>query len=40
VRGHRAAVYCIAFDRAGRRVMTGSDDRLVKARARGAAWGV
>ena len=30
VRGHRAAVYCIAFDRAGRRVMTGSDDRLVK----------
>lgn len=31
VRGHRAAVYCIAFDRAGRRVMTGSDDRLVKA---------
>ncbi|KAK9840988.1 hypothetical protein WJX81_004207 [Elliptochloris bilobata] len=29
-RGHRAAVYCIAFDRVGRRVMTGSDDRLVK----------
>ena len=35
VRGHRAAVYCIAFDRAGRRVMTGSDDRLVKASPHG-----
>lgn len=31
VRGHRVAVYCITFDRTGRRVITGSDDRLVKA---------
>ncbi|KAK9864164.1 hypothetical protein WJX84_009425 [Apatococcus fuscideae] len=29
-RGHRAAVYCIAFDRIGSLVVTGSDDRLVK----------
>lgn len=30
VRGHKLAVYCIAFDRAGRHIITGSDDRLVK----------
>ena len=30
VRGHHFAVYCIAFDRTGRRIITGSDDRLVK----------
>jgi WD40 repeat protein len=30
VRGHRSAVYCIAFDRSGRSIITGSDDRLVK----------
>lgn len=30
IRGHKLAVYCIAFDRAGRHVITGSDDRLVK----------
>lgn len=30
VRGHHFAVYCIAFDRSGRRIITGSDDRLVK----------
>ncbi|KAK9829398.1 hypothetical protein WJX72_005590 [[Myrmecia] bisecta] len=30
VRGHRYAVYCIAFDRRGRYIITGSDDRLVK----------
>lgn len=30
MRGHRAAVYCIAFDRSGRYIITGSDDRLVK----------
>ena len=30
VRGHRFAVYCIAFDQGGRRLITGSDDRLVK----------
>ncbi|KAK9831147.1 hypothetical protein WJX74_004971 [Apatococcus lobatus] len=29
-RGHRAAVYCIAFARGGSLVVTGSDDRLVK----------
>lgn len=29
-RGHRAAVYCIAFARSGSLVVTGSDDRLVK----------
>eukprot|EP00884_Botryococcus_braunii_P018016 jgi/Botrbrau1/4899/Bobra.118_1s0013.1 len=29
-RGHRFAVYCIAFDKTGRRIITGSDDRLVK----------
>ena len=32
VRGHHFAVYCIAFDRSGRRIITGSDDRLVKVR--------
>lgn len=30
VRGHHFAVYCIAFNRSGRRIITGSDDRLVK----------
>ena len=30
VRGHRYAVYCVTFDRSGRRIITGSDDRLVK----------
>ena len=29
-RGHRAALYCIIFDKTGRRVVTGSDDHLVK----------
>uniref|UniRef100_A0A8C5CE24 Bromodomain and WD repeat domain containing 1 n=1 Tax=Gadus morhua TaxID=8049 RepID=A0A8C5CE24_GADMO len=28
--GHLSAVYCIAFDRAGLRIFTGSDDCLVK----------
>lgn len=32
IRGHKLAVYCIAFDRAGRHIITGSDDRLVKVR--------
>ncbi|XP_048336119.2 uncharacterized protein LOC107406056 isoform X1 [Ziziphus jujuba] len=30
IRGHRDAVYCAIFDRSGRYVITGSDDRLVK----------
>lgn len=30
MRGHRDAVYCAIFDRSGRYVITGSDDRLVK----------
>uniref|UniRef100_A0A2P2M738 BRWD/PHIP N-terminal domain-containing protein n=1 Tax=Rhizophora mucronata TaxID=61149 RepID=A0A2P2M738_RHIMU len=30
IRGHRNAVYCSIFDRSGRYVITGSDDRLVK----------
>ncbi|GMH08553.1 hypothetical protein Nepgr_010393 [Nepenthes gracilis] len=30
LRGHRNAVYCAVFDRFGRFVITGSDDRLVK----------
>ncbi|KAL0024726.1 hypothetical protein WJX77_011758 [Trebouxia sp. C0004] len=30
IRGHKLAVYCIAFDRVGRHIITGSDDRLVK----------
>ncbi|KAH9617969.1 hypothetical protein KSS87_003832 [Heliosperma pusillum] len=30
LRGHRDAVYCAMFDRSGRYVITGSDDRLVK----------
>lgn len=30
VRGHRLAVYCAAFDRSGRYVITGADDYLVK----------
>ena len=33
VRGHKLAVYCIAFDRTGRHIITGSDDRLVKVTA-------
>ncbi|XP_069749711.1 bromodomain and WD repeat-containing protein 3-like isoform X4 [Narcine bancroftii] len=28
--GHLSSVYCIAFDRTGRRIFTGSDDCLVK----------
>jgi WD40 repeat protein len=30
VRGHRLAVYCVAFDRRGGLVITGADDYLVK----------
>ncbi|GIM13074.1 hypothetical protein Vretimale_16295, partial [Volvox reticuliferus] len=30
VRGHRLAVYCCTYDNTGRRVITGSDDFLVK----------
>ncbi len=30
IRGHKLAVYCIAFDRVGKHIITGSDDRLVK----------
>ncbi|KAF3322688.1 bromodomain and WD repeat-containing protein 3-like protein [Carex littledalei] len=30
LRGHQNAVYCATFDRSGRFVITGSDDRLVK----------
>ncbi|KAK1278957.1 hypothetical protein QJS04_geneDACA007097 [Acorus gramineus] len=30
LRGHQNAVYCAIFDRTGRYVITGSDDRLVK----------
>ncbi|PAN50018.1 hypothetical protein PAHAL_9G492100 [Panicum hallii] len=30
MRGHQNAVYCATFDRTGRYVITGSDDRLVK----------
>ncbi|PON72397.1 Guanine nucleotide-binding protein, beta subunit [Trema orientale] len=30
LRGHRDAVYCAIFDRSGRYVITGADDRLVK----------
>ncbi|CAH9132580.1 unnamed protein product [Cuscuta epithymum] len=30
LRGHRDAVYCAIFDRSGRYVITGSDDRLIK----------
>ncbi|KAJ6847300.1 uncharacterized protein M6B38_281670 [Iris pallida] len=30
MRGHQNAVYCAIFDRSGRYVITGSDDRLVK----------
>ncbi|RCV45152.1 hypothetical protein SETIT_9G430500v2 [Setaria italica] len=30
LRGHQNAVYCATFDRMGRYVITGSDDRLVK----------
>lgn len=34
VRGHKAAVYCLLFDRSSSRMITGSDDKLVK------IWGV
>ncbi|GLC33664.1 hypothetical protein PLESTM_000098000 [Pleodorina starrii] len=30
VRGHRLAVYCCTYDNSGRRIITGSDDYLVK----------
>jgi WD40 repeat protein len=30
VRGHHHAVYCVAFDRTGRLLVTGSDDHVVK----------
>ena len=30
LRGHRAAVYCVAYDATGDRVITGADDALVK----------
>ena len=47
VRGHRFAVYCVCYDRSGRFIVTGSDDRLVKVGAAGCllimhrtcAWG-
>ncbi len=35
IRGHRFAVYCIMYDRMGRKIITGSDDRLVKVSLRG-----
>ena len=31
MRGHQFAVYCIAFDKRGRHIITGSDDTFVKA---------
>lgn len=37
VRGHRFAVYCLAYDRTGRYLITGSDDRLVKVGCPGLA---
>lgn len=36
VRGHRYAVYCVTYDRTGRYIVTGSDDRLVKVRPAGS----
>ena len=30
VKGHRAALYCVIFDKTGRSIVTGSDDTLVK----------
>lgn len=30
IKGHKAPVYCLAYDHSGRRIVTGSDDRLVK----------
>lgn len=30
VRGHRFVAYCLAIDKTGRYIVTGSDDRLVK----------
>lgn len=33
IRGHRLPVYCLAFDRSGRWLFTGSDDRIVKVSA-------
>ena len=38
LRGHNAAVYCVAFDKTGRYVVTGSDDRLVKVGWDEAGW--
>ena len=32
MRGHSAAVYCVTFDRTGRRLITGSDDTFIKVR--------
>lgn len=32
VRGHHLPIYCLAFDRTGRWLITGSDDHLVKVR--------
>ncbi len=32
MRGHQFAVYCISFDKAGRHIITGSDDTFVKVR--------
>lgn len=29
-RGHQFAVYCVSFDKAGRYIITGSDDTYVK----------
>lgn len=36
-RGHRLAVYCCTYDRSGGRIITGSDDWLVKVRVRAHA---
>jgi hypothetical protein len=38
VRGHRFAVYCVTYDRSGRYLITGSDDRLVKVSSVGLNW--
>ncbi|KAK4283700.1 hypothetical protein QN277_000625 [Acacia crassicarpa] len=40
IRGHRNAVYCATFDRSGRHVITGSDDRLVKIWSMETAYGL
>ena len=34
IRGHRFVVYCCAWDKEGRYLITGSDDRLIKVRAK------